>query len=291
MTGNDVLELNAYAKLNLSLDVTGRRPDGYHEMKTVMVSVSLCDELTLRLTDDGAVRAQCSLPYVPTDGSNLACRAARLFFDRTGQPGLGAALDIRKRIPVGAGMAGGSTDAAAVLRGLNDRFGAPLDAAALAALGRELGSDVPYCLAGGAALGVGRGDELTPLAPMPDCAVVICKPWFPISTPALFQRIDQEKLRCHPDTEALCGALARGDLPSLARRMYNVFEDVLPRRCAAVLEIKRKLLELGALGAVMTGTGSAVFGLFDDDDAAHRAQETLHAEYRDCFLARPVQTV
>ena len=285
------IKLRACAKLNLSLDVTGKRPDGYHEMKTVMVSISLCDELTLRLTDDGAVRARCSLPYVPTDESNLACRAARLFLDRTGHSGRGAELDIRKRIPVGAGMAGGSTDAAAVLRGLNALFGAPLDAPALAALGGELGSDVPYCLAGGTALATGRGDALSPLPPMPDCAVVVCKPYFPISTPMLFSRLDLKKLRCRPDTEALCDALAAGDLPRLARRMYNVFEDVLPRRCAAVGEIKARLLNLGALGAVMTGTGSAVFGLFDDDAAARRAFDALKADYRDCFLARPVQTV
>ena len=285
------IKLRACAKLNLSLDVTGKRPDGYHEMKTVMVSISLCDELTLRLTDDGAVRARCSLPYVPTDESNLACRAARLFLDRTGHSGRGAELDIRKRIPVGAGMAGGSTDAAAVLRGLNELFGAPLDAPALAALGGELGSDVPYCLAGGTALATGRGEVLSPLPPMPDCAVIVCKPYFPISTPMLFSRLDLKKLRCRPDTEALCDALAQGDLPRLARRMYNVFEDVLPRRCAAVGEIKARLLDLGALGAVMTGTGSAVFGLFDDDAAARRAFDALKTEYRDCFLARPVNAV
>lgn len=290
MAENEI-ELRACAKLNLSLDVTGKRPDGYHEMKMVMASVSLCDELTLRLTDDGAVRASCNLPYVPADESNLACRAARLLLDRTGHPELGAALDIRKRIPVGAGMAGGSTDAAAVLRGLNGLLGAPLDDAALSALGGELGSDVPYCLFGGAALATGRGDELSPLPPVPDCAVVVCKPYFPISTPMLFSRLDLKRIRCRPDTEALCAALADGDLPRLARRMYNVFEDVLPRRCAAVGEIKTRLLDLGALGAVMTGTGSAVFGLFDDDAAAKRAFDALRQDFRDCFLARPVQTV
>ena len=288
---NESIELSAWAKLNLSLDVTGKRPDGYHEMKMVMCSVSLCDTIALRLTEDGAVRARCSLPYVPTDESNLACRAARLFLDRTGQAERGAELDIRKRIPVGAGMAGGSTDAAAVLRGLNALCGAPLDAQALAALGGELGSDVPYCLAGGTMLATGRGEALSPLPPLPDCAVVICKPHFPISTPMLFSRLDLKKIRCRPDTEALIQALTEGDLPRLARRMYNVFEDVLPRRCGAVGEIKTRLLSLGALGAVMTGTGSAVFGLFDDEDAARRALEDLKADWRDCFLARPVNAV
>ena len=291
MNKDEVLELRACAKLNLSLDVTGKRLDGYHEMKMVMCSVSLCDELTLRLTEDGALRAKCNLPYVPTDESNLACRAARLLLDRAGHPELGAELDIRKRIPVGAGMAGGSTDAAAVLRGLNELLGRPLDAAALSALGGELGSDVPYCLAGGTALASGRGDELSPLPPLPDCAVLICKPYFPISTPMLFSLLDTKKIRCRPDTEALCAALAEGDLPRLARRMYNVFEDVLPRRCAAVGEIKARMLSLGALGAVMTGTGSAVFGLFDDDETARKAYESMKADWRDCFLARPVNAV
>ncbi len=287
----DSIELRACAKLNLSLDVTGKRPDGFHEMKMVMTSIALCDELTLRLTDDGAVRARCSLPYVPTDESNLACSAARLFLDRTGHSECGAELDIRKRIPVGAGMAGGSTDAAAVLRGLNALFGMPLDAGALAELGGELGSDVPYCLAGGTVLATGRGEVLSPLPPLPDCAVVVCKPGFPISTPMLFSRLDLKKLRCRPDTEALCAALADGDLPRLARRMYNIFEDVLPRRCAAVGEIKARLLDLGALGAVMTGTGSAVFGLFDDEAAARRAFDALRPDYRDCFLTRPASGV
>ena len=282
--------LPAYAKLNLTLDILRKRPDGYHDLRMVMQSIALHDDVTVSLAQGEGIRCHCGAG-LPEDENNLAVKAVLAFFAQSGVAQRALEIDITKRIPACAGMAGGSTDAAAVLRGLNELFGMPLDAGALAELGGELGSDVPYCLAGGTVLATGRGEVLSPLPPLPDCAVVVCKPGFPISTPMLFSRLDLKKLRCRPDTEALCAALADGDLPRLARRMYNIFEDVLPRRCAAVGEIKARLLDLGALGAVMTGTGSAVFGLFDDDAAARRAFDALKAEYRDCFLARPVNAV
>ena len=286
---NGPIQVRAAAKLNLSLDVTGKLPDGYHAMKMVMLSVTLYDELTICLTNTPLVTARCNLPYIPQDRRNLACRAARLFLDTVGMPQAGAQIRIRKRIPVGAGMAGGSADAAAVLRGLNQLTGANLSPAELRALGLQLGSDVPFCVAGGAALAQGRGELLTPLPPLPDCAILICKPAFSISTPELFSRLDLRKIRRRPDTDGLLEALSAGDTGKLARRMYNVFEDVLPPDCTAVGEIKRRLLTLGAQGAVMTGTGSAVFGLFDDDQIARAAYEQLRRDWRECFLCRPEQ--
>ena len=287
---SDTVTLSACAKLNLSLDVTGKLPDGYHAMKMIMTSVSLCDEVRIRITGDGRFSAVSGLRYIPSDGRNLACRAAKLFFETVGTPECGAEILLDKHIPVGAGMAGGSTDAAAVLRGLNDLTGAGLDTETLCALGRQLGSDVPYCLRGGTVLAQGRGDEFSPLPEMPDCAVVICKPRFSVSTPKLFARLDWKKIRCRPDTDALIAALEAGDLPRLARRMYNVFEDVLPPQFSEIGALKSRLLSLGALGAVMTGTGSAVFGLFGDADAAQRACAALSADCRETFFARPVRS-
>ena len=283
----DCITLKAPAKLNLSLDVTGKLPDGYHAMKMIMSSVTLADEISLRLTAEGSVSAASDLSYIPSDGRNLACRAARLFLDHIGETGAGAEIRLTKHIPVGAGMAGGSADAAAVLLGLNELTGSGLSADALCDLGAQLGSDVPYCIRGGTMLAEGRGDLLSPLPAMPDCSIVICKPPFPISTPKLFAKLNWRKIRCRPDTAALIAALENGDLPRLARRMYNVFEDVLPPQYKEVLHIKSCLLELGALGAVMTGTGSAVFGLFDDPGRAAAAREALSADYRECFLTAP----
>ena len=283
----DGITLEAPAKLNLSLDVTGKLPDGYHAMKMIMSSVALADEVSLRLTADGSVSAVSGLSYIPSDGRNLACRAARLFLDHIGEGSAGAEIRLTKRIPVGAGMAGGSTDAAAVLLGLNELTGAKLDTDTLCGLGASLGSDVPYCIRGGTVLAEGRGDVFSPLPPMPECSIVICKPPFPISTPKLFARLNWRKIRCRPDTAALIAALENGDLPRLARRMYNVFEDVLPPQCREVLCIKSRLLESGALGAVMTGTGSAVFGLFNDPDRATAAYKALAGDYKECFLTGP----
>lgn len=288
---NKEITIQAASKLNLSLDVTGKLPDGYHSMKMVMISTSLCDEVRIRLTDTPEISLRSNLPYVPTDARNIAFKAARLFLDEIGDTRHGVQLQLYKRIPVGAGMAGGSTNAAAVLRGLNELTGAGLSDEKLAALGLQLGSDVPYCLHGGTVLAEGRGERFTPLPPIPDCSIVICKPHFPISTATLFARLDWRKIRCRPDTEALIDALQTGDLPKLARRMYNIFEDVLPARCAAVGEIKKRLLTLGALGAVMTGTGSAVFGIFDDPERAAAARKALREDYKDCFLASPVSAV
>lgn len=287
----DELTLHSCAKLNLSLDVTGKLPNGYHAMKMLMCSVSLADEICLRLTPGREVRAKCNLHYIPTDERNIACRAARLFLDEIGERDTGAFLTIDKRIPVGAGMAGGSTNAAAVLRGLNELMGTPLSTEKLAEIALQLGSDVPYCLMGGAALAEGQGEVLTPMPPMPDCHVLICKPPFPISTATLFARLDCKKIRCRPNTDALINALCDGDLEQLARYMYNIFEDVLPPRYGVIGEIKSRMLAHDALGSIMTGTGSAVFGLFDNGDAAKTAYEDLRADFHDCFLAKPVHTV
>ena len=281
------IEGKAYAKLNLSLDVLGTMPGGYHEMKMVMQSVSLCDDLQIALNESGAVTLETNFGFLPRDGGNIAVKAAQGFFAAAGLR-CGAHIVLKKRIPVGAGLGGGSTDAAAVLRLLNELCGTGFSREALEELGGTLGSDVPFCVAGGTRLATNRGEALTELPPMPDCGFVICKPRFSIKTPELFAKIDSRRSRIHPDTDGLTGAIAAGDVGGVARRMYNVFEDVLPRRCGEIGVIKSRLLDLDALGAVMTGTGSAVFGIFPDLTAAEKAAAELGKNYRECFAARPV---
>ena len=276
----------AYAKLNLSLDVLGKLPGGYHELCMVMESVDLCDELEITLRSDGQVQLETGLSWLPRDKRNLAVAAVYAFREALGNAALGADIRLLKRIPVGAGMAGGSTDGAAVLRGLNRLCGRPFDAEALCRIGLTLGSDVPYCIQGGSRLAGGRGEKLDRLPMPPDCILVIAKPVFSLSTAELFSRVDSRRAKTRPDTAGLIRAMEERDAPGMARRMFNVFEDVLPRHCGEVAVIRGTLLEEGAMGAVMTGTGSAVFGVFADETTAEKAVRRLRQDYRDVFTAR-----
>jgi 4-diphosphocytidyl-2-C-methyl-D-erythritol kinase len=283
------MKILARAKLNLSLDVLGRREDGYHDLCMVMQTVDLADALTVEAGAGEGVQVRTDLRYLPDDGRNLAAVAARKFMEETSWQGKSLAIEIRKNIPVCAGMGGGSADAAAVLWALNQLSGLGLSVERLAQIGERVGSDVPYCVLGGTALAEGRGERLTPLPPLPDCHIVVCKPPFPISTPELFGCVDCRKLRCRPDTEGLLAALEAGDLPGIARRMYNVFEDVLTdRRGGEIAAIKGELISRGALGAVMSGTGPTVFGIFDREAPARDAYDSLKAQYADTFLTKPV---
>ena len=283
------MEVRAYAKLNLTLDVITRREDGYHDLRMVMQTVDLADTLTVTETEEEGVRVRTNLRYLPGDERNLAAVAARKFWEASGCNGKGLSIDLQKKIPVCAGMGGGSSDAAAVLRALNQLSGSNLSVERLAEIGEQVGSDVPYCVLGGTALAEGRGERLTVLPPLPDCHIVICKPGFPISTPELFGCIDCRKIRCRPDTEGIITALQNRELAGVARRLYNVFEDVLTdRRGAEIADIKGELISCGALGAAMSGTGPTVFGLFDDAQKAEGAFRSLKDHYPDTFLTRPV---
>ena len=283
----EAVEERACAKLNLSLDVLGAMDNGYHAMRMVMQSATLCDDVRVELNGSGAISLRTNFGFLPHGEKNIAYQAAQAFFARAGMTGQGAAITLHKRIPVGAGLGGGSTDAAAVLRALNRLTGERFSAAELETLGAALGSDVPFCVRGGAALATGRGEVLEPIAPLPECGIVICKPRFSIRTPELFRRIDTRHSRIRPDTDGLVEAMARGDLSGAARRMFNVFEDVLPPKCAEIGVIKHRLLDAGALGAVMTGTGSAVIGLFETLPAAEAAAEELRGSYSECCAAAP----
>lgn len=277
----------APAKLNLTLDVLGKREDGYHEMKMVMQSVSLADELTLELQQGEGIGLQTNLGFLPLDERNLAAAAALRLQEATGVDWGRLTIHIHKRVPVCAGMAGGSSDAAAVLRGLNQLLGLGLSLAELAKIGERVGSDVPYCVFGGTALARGRGEVITPLSPLPPCWVVLSKPGFSVATPELFARLDGLRLRCHPDTTGMLEALETNDLAGVARRLFNVFEQVLPsRRRSQVEELKQQLLRCGALGASMSGTGPTVFGLFEREEEAREAYQEMKGLCRASFLAQ-----
>ena len=285
----DEITIQAHAKLNLTLDVLGRREDGYHDLKMVMQSITLADRLTLRPGRAPGIQVSSSFHFLPTGEKNLAGKAAVCFYQALGRPARDLDISITKHVPVCAGMAGGSSDAAAVLRALNRLEGDPFSPEELAHVGEAVGSDVPYCVLGCTALAQGRGEVLTPLPPLPHCWVVACKPDFPVSTPELFARIDSCRIRRRPDADGLIAALEQGDLMEVARRMYNVFEDVLPeRQLARVADIKNTLIQQGALGANMSGTGPTAFGLFSSQSQAQAAYDVLKQRYQEVFLAETV---
>ena len=283
------LTIPAYAKINLTLDVLGKRPDGYHDLSMVMQSVSLADQVIIRETGEEGFTLKTDLGFLPGADKNIAGVAARAFARHTGADLSGLEIELQKHIPVCAGTAGGSSDGAAVLRGLNRWFSCGLSLRHLAEIGEEVGSDVPYCVLGCTALAEGRGEKLTCLPALPDCHIVLCKPGFSVSTPELFRRIDVLKLRFHPDTAGVLAALEEGDLAGVSRRMFNVFEEALPaQRRAVVEEIKSTLLSRGALGACMSGTGPTVFGIFDNAESARSVADELKQSYAETFLTKNV---
>ncbi len=276
--------LDAHAKLNLTLDILGKRDDGYHDLTMVMQSISLCDTLRVTLTDGSEIACRADGANLPGDESNLAVKAARAFFRETSLAPCGLSIEIEKRIPIAAGMAGGSADAAAVLTALRALLSPGLSREELERIGATVGSDVPFCIRGGTALAEGRGEILTTLKSAPKLHVVVCKPPFPISTPVLFKRSDSVTLQHHPDTEAMLRAIEAGDEDGVIGNLCNVFEEVLPEEYHEVFTIRDKLLALGALGAQMTGSGPTVFGLFKDRKAAENAASSLKKEYEQSYL-------
>ncbi len=283
---NESCTEKARAKLNLTLDVREKTDDGYHRVVTVLQSVDFGDTVTFT-PDDGPLCAKTDLPFLPTGDKNLAVRAAAHFFRETGIKPVGGLIEIKKRIPVCGGLAGGSTDAAAMLRLLNRMCAAKLGREDLEKLSEPLGTDIPFCIAGGTALGENRGEKLTVLPDIPECGVLILRPDFASSTPELFRAIDELKVRSRPDTQGMLKAIADGDLTAVSRRIFNVFEEALPRRWReSVAEAKSLLLENGAMGACMSGTGSAVYGIFADEAAAATAAARI--DEFECFATKTV---
>ncbi len=282
------MTVKARAKLNLSLDVLNKRADGFHDMRMVMQSAALCDDIYIELRQPGFFLADTNRSYIPRDERNVAVRAAKKFLEATGID-TGVYINITKRIPVCAGLGGGSSDAAAVLRALNLLLGTGMAAPALERIAAGVGSDVAFCVAGGTALAEGRGELLTELPGLRETPLVICMPNFSCSTPELFSRIGHRTSRCKPDTAGIISSLHSGDVRGVARRMYNVFEDVLDRRASGtVSEIKNALLDAGAMGAAMSGSGSAVYGLFASNSEAQSAAKTLKSSCNEVFTSHTI---
>lgn len=277
----------APAKVNLALDILGRRPDGYHEMRMVMQTVSLCDTVTLEEAGEGfALSARgIALP----EGKTLEQRGAEAFFAALGRPAPGLRVTLEKRTPAYAGLGGGSADVGALLRLLREQYAPDMPGEALEAVGLTVGSDVPFCLRGGTALAEGRGERLTDLPPLPDCRFVICKPDFGLPTGPMFARLRFDGALPRPDVDGMVSALERGDLEGLAKRAGNFFESVLEAEERREIEtIKETLLRHGALAAAMSGSGPAVFGLFAPSAETAGAEEELKRRYDQVFRARPV---
>jgi len=279
----------AYAKINISLDIVSKMPDGYHNMKMVMQTVRLADEIEIECIKGEGISVRSGISFVPDDERNIAVKAAMAFYRHTGITGYKTQISIKKNIPVCAGLGGGSADGACVLRLLDKIYKTNLGRKKLEYIGYEIGADVPFCIDGGTSLAEGRGELLTNLTPLPKCNIVICKPAFAIKTPELFGKVRCEKIRVRPDTEGIIEALERSDLGGVARRMYNVFEDVLPKRFQEISAIKSTMYDNDAVGAVMTGSGPTVIGIFEDETLAINAYEHLRRSYEECYLTTAVE--
>jgi len=270
----DILELKALGKINLGLDVLGVREDGYHDVRMVMQTVYLYDDVIIRRKTGPGIEVESNLYYLPVDENNIAYKAAKLLtdeFDLTN----GVFITLKKHIPVSAGMAGGSANAAAVLFGMNRMFRLGLGEEELMERGLKLGADVPYCIKRGTVLAEGIGEKLTPLPPLPKCQILIAKPGVSVSTKWVYDRIDAKKNLQHPDIDGIIAGLHHGDLQAVARSMGNVLEEVTIGAYPVIEEIKSRMKDAGALNAIMSGSGPTVFGIFADRTSAKEAYRRI----------------
>ncbi len=278
----------AFAKINLTLDVLGKRPDGYHDLKSVMQTISIRDDVEIDIDTEKPWVLHCDKEGIPTDSRNLAWKAAEIFFAQTKLQTTGLEIRITKRIPMEAGMGGGSADAAAVLRALNRYYGNPLSIMALAELGSLVGSDVPFCTLCGTAMVEGRGERLRKLPDFPDCCFVVCKPDFSSSTPELYRKIDEVAIAKRPDHQAMESALLAGDLGKIAENIYNVFDPIVTQNHLELNYIKSIFNSYGSIAQQMTGSGSAVFAIVPDFEFAAVICNMLKENYPQVYIAKPV---
>ena len=278
----------AYAKINLVMDVTGRLPNGYHEVSMVMQNVGIHDTLTFTKRGDEQIVLTTNDGQLPLGEDNLIYKAVLLLRELTGNKD-GVTIHLEKRIPVAAGMAGGSTDCAAVLYGMNKLFGLRLNQKKLRELGVKLGADVPYCLMRQTALSEGIGEILTPISPLQDCPILIAKPSVSVSTRHVYEHLKLDEQTMHPDIDGIVTALADGDLYGVTDRMANVLETVTVPEHPVIDEIKKQMMASGAVNALMSGSGPTVFGIFDDEEKAKKACEDMKASglARQIYLTRP----
>lgn len=265
-----MIRLKAMAKINLGLDVLRRRPDGYHEVKMIMQSVDLHDDLVLEETEESGICLTCDKEEVPTDGTNLICRAAALLMQEK-QVKRGVRIHLTKRIPMAAGMAGGSTDAAAAMKGINEMFRLGYTEQELMERAVKIGADVPYCIMGGTALSEGIGEILTPLPDMPYCHILIAKPDIDVSTAFVYSHLQADQLTVHPDIDGMTGALKAQSLEGIMERLGNVLETVTIPTYPIIDQIKENMRQSGAKGVLMSGSGPTVFGIYTSLEQAEEA--------------------
>lgn len=277
----------APAKLNLTLEVGEKRSDGYHEVQSVMSCAALYDEVTLESGTSGEISMTCDCPGLPLDDTNLCLRAAKLFFKKTGIPCDGLHIELSKRIPMQSGLGGGSADAAAVLRGLRKLYRPEMMIKDIERMAAELGSDVPFCVRSVTAMVRGRGEQLLKLPKLPLCWFVICKPEFSFSTAEMYAKLDEKEPVSSIDTLGLIKALEYQDMQEISDRLGNCFEGVL-EESSEIFAIKNRLLALGARNACMSGSGSAVYGLFTQEDEAKAAAAELQKAYPQTWFAESV---
>lgn len=283
MGSNNDISLKALAKINLGLDVVRRREDGYHEVRMIMQTIQLYDRLDIKRTQEPGIQIQTNLSFLPVNENNLIYKAAKLLMDEFSITD-GVSVKLDKRIPVAAGMAGGSTDAAAMLIGVNRLFSLGLTKRQLMERGVQIGADVPYCIMRGTALAEGIGEALSPLPPMVKCPVFIAKPSISVSTKFVYQNLKLDDTTIHPDIDRLIDDIKAKNLHDIAAHMGNVLETVTIPNYPVIDEIKKHMLSNGALGAMMSGSGPTVFGLFDNEDTAKKAYKAMRSSH----LARQV---
>jgi 4-diphosphocytidyl-2-C-methyl-D-erythritol kinase len=278
--------VKAYAKINMSLDVIGKREDGYHMLKMIMQTIELYDLIKVIKTDSG-IKLSCNKEYLPVDDRNIAYKAARLFLDYYKIDG-GVEIFIEKNIPVAAGLAGGSTDAAAVLKCMKKLYRQETTLDEMKKLALKLGADVPYCLTGGTALCEGIGEIVTPLKPFRNRILVLVKPPFGVSTKEVYSNLKIDMINIHPYTEGLLSAVERNDLKYVAHHMRNVLENVTIKKNPVLKNIKLDMMKMGAQGSIMSGSGPTVFGFFDDMLKAQRCFESFKSKYKEVYITRTI---
>ena len=280
------MKVKAYAKINLTLDITGKRKDGYHLLRMIMQNVDVYDEIEIEKIQSGII-IEADKNYIPTDERNLAYKAAKIFMDEF-NISEGVKIKITKNIPVAAGMAGGSTDAAAVLKAMQDLFEINVSESKLMEVGLKLGADIPFCLKGGTALCEGIGEIITPLKPFKDHMLVIVKPNFGLSTKDVYKDIDIQKIFKHPKTEEVIQAIEENDVAFVSENLMNVLENVSLKKHKILREIKNIMLNQGALGALMTGSGPTIFGIFEDEGKAEKTYEYFESRYDQVYLSKTI---
>lgn len=277
----------APAKINLAIDVLRKRPDSFHDVKMIMQSIALYDTITLKPVHGGKITVSSDSRLIPEDNTNIAYKTAEYIRHKYNVKA-GAEIYIEKNIPVSAGLAGGSTDAAAVLNLLDKAWNLKLTKTEILEAAKKLGSDVPFCVTGGTALAEGLGEKLTPLKAMPESYILLAKPDMGISTKEVYEGIDLEEMIQRPDVDAMIKAINEGSLPQIGRHLSNVLEYVTVKKCPLINDIKAKLIEYGALGSVMSGSGPTVFGLFDDQASAYNAYEHIKQMVNEIFVVKPL---